>query len=172
MNGGPNGEAACTRGPTLDDLLTICRRLNEEEARYVIIGGLAIFEYGLARLTDDVDLLIDPGPSNVQRVKRALECLPDRASREVENTDVETFVVVRINDEITVDLMGSACGVTYESALPLVEWRAIRGVRIPFASPQLLWKTKQTHREKDALDRSFLRKWFSDRGLEPPSTDA
>jgi hypothetical protein len=78
---------------------------------------------------------------------------------------------VRINDEITVNLMGSACGIRYPDAVAMMEWREIRGVRIPFASPALLWKTKQTHREKDALDRSFLRKWFADHGVEPPSCD-
>lgn len=32
----------------------------------------------------------------------------------------------------------------------------IDGVPIPFASPTLLLRTKQTHREKDAEDRMFL----------------
>lgn len=76
--------------------------------------------------------------------------------------------MVRVNDEITVDLMGSACGVRYEEAEKLIDWRDIRGVNVPVASAQLLWKTKQTYREKDALDRSFLRKWFADHGQEPP----
>ena len=29
-------------------------------------------------------------------------------------------------------------------------------VAIPFATPALLWRTKQTFREKDRLDRIFL----------------
>ena len=32
----------------------------------------------------------------------------------------------------------------------------VHGVPIPFASPQLLLRMKQTHREKDAEDRIFL----------------
>lgn len=159
-----------TRPPSLDDLLLICRQLNQLEARYIIIGGLAIFEYGLARLTEDVDLLIDSSPENVRIVKKALECLPDKASRDVNDSDVADYVVVRINDEITVDLMGNACGVDYNEASSMIERREVRGVSIPFASPHLLWKTKQTCREKDALDRSFLRKWFADHGMEPPET--
>ena len=31
-----------------------------------------------------------------------------------------------------------------------------RDVMIPFASARLLMRLKQTHREKDALDRAFL----------------
>jgi len=74
-----------------------------------------------------------------------------------------------VNDEVTVDLMGSACGVDFRHAEAFIDWREIRGVRMPVASPVLLWKTKLTWREKDALDRSFLRKWFADHGQEPPA---
>lgn len=40
-------------------------------------------------------------------------------------------------------------------------------VRIPFASPTLLWKTKQTFRGKDEIDRVFLRRLLIDRGEWP-----
>jgi len=70
------------RPPTLEDLLDLCRRLNEAGARYIVIGGMAIIQHGFVRATE--------------------------------------------------------------------------GVNIPFATPKLLWRLKQTHREKDALDRLFL----------------
>lgn len=69
----------------------------------------------------------------------------------------------------TQDDLIKVCGLDYQAALPMVNWKEVDGVSIPFASPQLLWKTKQTHREKDALDRSFLRTWFADHGMEPPT---
>jgi hypothetical protein len=37
-----------------------------------------------------------------------------------------------------------------------IELIRVQNVVIPFASARLLWLTKQTHREKDALDRAFL----------------
>ena len=45
-----------------------------------------------------------------------------------------------------------------------------RGVPVPFASPQTLWRTKETVREKDIPDRLFLRQWHEARGLalDPP----
>jgi hypothetical protein len=172
MAGESPGEPLDTRPPTLEDLLLICRHLNAQHARYIVIGGFAIFEHGLARLTDDIDLLVDSSLDNVARVKTALECLPDKASRDVHDSDVSTYAVVRINDEITVDLMATACGIDYARAERMIDWREIQGVRIPVASPALLWLTKQTNREKDALDRAFLRKWFADRGLEPPTSGA
>ncbi len=164
-----DGGTPITRPPTVDDLLLICHSLNELGAKYVVIGGFAIFEHGLARLTDDVDRLVDSRPENVARVKKALECLPDGASRDVLDTDAADYSVVRVNDEVTVDLMAAACGIRYQDAESEIEWRVIRDVRIPAASPALLWKTKRTYREKDALDRSFPRKWFADHGQEPPT---
>lgn len=59
-----------TRLPTLDDLLLICQHLNNQQARYVLIDGFAIFEHGLARLTEDIDLLVDDRPENVALVKK------------------------------------------------------------------------------------------------------
>ena len=158
-----------TRVPTRADLIRICSALNEAGARYVVLGGAAIIELGLMRTTNDLDLLVDPDMGNVDRVCAALSVLPDGAAREVRPGDVAEYVVVRINDEFTIDLMGAACGLTYRDAEPLIDWKDADGVRIPFASPMLLWKTKQPSREKDALDRSFLRKWFADHGQEPPA---
>ncbi len=169
MNGDPSEPKESTRPPTLEDLLLICRSMNHESARYILIGGVAILEHGLARMTEDIDFLIDPSPDNVARVKKALTCLPDQASNELADRDIAEFLVVRINDEITVDLMAEACGIGYDEASSMMEWRTIRDVKVPIATPQLLWKTKQTHREKDALDRSYLRKWFSDHDMDPPS---
>lgn len=165
----PQPPEETTRPPCLEDILFICKQLNAAQADYIIIGGLAIFELGLARMTEDIDLLVDSDPDNVMRIKKALACLPDNAVRDVEPTDVREYMVVRVNDEVTIDLMASACGIGYKQASTMIQWREIQGVRIPFATPELLWLTKQTHREKDALDRAYLRKLFADRGIEPPS---
>ena len=157
-----------TRVPTRSDLVKVCEALNQRGARYIVLGGAAVIELGLMRTTMDLDFLVAADAPNVALVCQALAILPDGAAKEVDPGDVKAYTVVRINDEFTVDLMGAACGVSYEDALPDVEWRVLDGVKIPFASARLLWKTKQTLREKDALDRSFLRKWFADHGQELP----
>jgi hypothetical protein len=113
---------------------------------------------GFLRSTMDVDLLIETSPQNEQRVIEAMMTLPDGAVREMKPGDVEKFEVVRVADEILVDLMKSGCGIKYAEAAQHIIWREVEGIRIPFASPQLLWRMKQTHREKDIPDRLFLRK--------------
>jgi hypothetical protein len=63
-----------------------------------------------------------------------------------------------------VDLMKSACGIDYTAAVPLVDVVEIQGVPIPFASPRLLWRTKQTLRDKDKVDLAFLARLLERRG--------
>ena len=78
--------------------------------------------------------------------------------------------VIRVGDEILVDLMRSAGGIEYAEAAREVVTRELNGVPIPFASPRLLWRMKTlTHRAKDAGDLVFLRQWFREQGEEPPA---
>ena len=81
-------------------------------------------------------------------MKKALSILPDNAIQEVLDSDVEEYGVVRVADEVVVDLMGSACGIDFKSAESQIEWHELEGVKIPFASAELMLKTKQTLRRK------------------------
>jgi hypothetical protein len=152
------------RPPLLADLVALCRDLNRAGARYVVIGGMAVIQAGFGRATNDIDLLIDSSPENQERVRRALLSLPDGAVRDMAEDDLEKYVVVRVADEIVVDLMKSACGITYDEASRMVDVIEIEGVAIPFASPRLLWRTKDTSRDKDKVDRAFLARLLSSRG--------
>jgi hypothetical protein len=145
-----------SRPPTLEDLLLLCRSLNDAGARYIVIGGFAVIQHGFTRATEDIDLLVESSLENQARVKKALEVFPDKASRELGEDDLRTWGVVRVADEVVVDLMLAACGIRYEEASREVERVTLRGISIPFASPRLLLRMKQTCREKDVLDCQFL----------------
>ena len=157
-----DGSAPEARPPTVADLVSLCRHLNREQARYVVLGGMAIIQAGYVRATEDIDLLIEVTPENIERVKAALMQLPDGAVRDVAPDDLDRYVVVRVADEIVVDLMKAACAVEYQEASRLVDVVTIDGVPIPFANARLLWRTKQTVRDKDRLDRSFLARLLGD----------
>ena len=151
-----DGPAPEARPPSLADLVSLGRNLNQERARYLVIGGMAIIQAGFVRATEDIDLLVDTSSENMDRVRAALLKLPDGAVRDMADDDLERYAVVRVADEFVVDLMKAACGITYGEASGLVDVVTIQGVPIPFANPVLLWRTKQTVREKDRLDRVFL----------------
>jgi hypothetical protein len=145
-----------SRAPEPDDVIRICRALNEAGARYLLIGGFAVVAHGAGRFTKDIDLLVDAAPDNVARVKRGLAVRADNAAAQVADDDVERHVVVRVADEVVVDLMGRACGVSYAEAARDAETLERDGVRIPVASPATLIRTKDTQRPQDAIDRAFL----------------
>lgn len=159
------------RAPTQDDLIALCRALNACAARYLIVGGCAIIYHGFLRATEDIDLLLEGGLENQTRVKQALQSLPDQAILELGDDDIRDYTVVRVSDEILVDLMIAACGIEYAEAEPHIEYGELGGVAIPFASPQLLLRMKQTYREKDAEDRIFLHRKIAEReGRVPPES--
>jgi hypothetical protein len=162
----PGGAEESPRPPERGDLSRLCAELNRLGARYVVVGGFAIIEAGFPRFTGDIDLLVDTSPENERRVFEALRSLPDKAVNQLDPGDVERFTVVRVGDEVLVDLMKSGCGVDYADAIRDAVVREIQGVRIPFASPQTLWRMKQTHREKDIPDRIFLRKLLAAQGIQ------
>ena len=81
-------DAAYARAPEPEDVIRICRALNEAGAKYVLIGGFAVVAHGASRFTKDIDLLVDDAPDNVSRVKHGLRVLTDNAAAEVADSDV------------------------------------------------------------------------------------
>ena len=157
------------REPSVEDLVELCRELNQRSARYVVVGGFAIRAAGYGRRTMDVDLIVAGDRDNEARVFAALASLPDNAVRELRPGELGQYAVIRVADEFVVDLMRSAGGIGYAEAAKDVVVRDVEGVPIPFASPRLLWRMKAvTHRAKDAPDLVFLRHWFEQQGETPP----
>ena len=158
-----------SREPTVEDLRNLCRELNQRGAKYVVIGGFAMRAANYMRQTMGVDLIVADDAENEAKVFSALATLPDKAARELQPGELQLYNVIRVADEILVDLMRSAGGIDYAEAAKDVVVREVDGVPIPFASPRLLWRMKiVAHREKDAGDLVFLRHWFAGRGEEPP----
>lgn len=154
------------RPPSLQDLLLLCRSLNEAQAKYVVIGGWAVIHHGFDRTTSDIDLLVEDSPANYQRLRRGMLALPDKAIRDVAPDDLEKYVVVRVGDEFVIDLMKRSCGIEYAEASKFILPVQIEDVTIPFANLELLWRTKQTARDKDQLDRTFLAELLRKSGRE------
>ena len=99
-------------------------------------------------------------------MKIALSVLADNAVAELDDTDIREHAVVRVADEVLVDLMGKACGLSYQDVIADAEYRQLDGVSVPVASPSTLIRTKDTYRPQDALDRAFLEGLIRDRQSE------
>jgi hypothetical protein len=154
--------ADVTRPATWEDVKTLARLLDEEGTRWALIGGYAIAAHGFVRLSEDVDILVDPSPENTRRWIQALARLPDGATRElVGEEDIferDGPYAIRVNDEFTIDVMPSACGHGWAELAPYVEERVVDGVKLPVLGLEGLLLTKEGMRDKDRMDAAVLRK--------------
>ena len=152
-----------TRPATWDDLVRLASALEVAGARYALIGGYAVAAHGYVRFSEDLDILVDPSPDNTPRWVAALSTLPDGAARELEG-DPEIFqreghYAIRVNDEITVDVMPAACGHGWEE---LNQYATVvdlgQGIPLRVLSLEGLLLTKEGMRDKDRADRAVLLK--------------
>lgn len=146
-----------SRAPELEDLIFLCRSLNEADAKYILIGGFAVILHGFVRGTKDIDLLVDPAEENIKKIKKAMSRLPDNAISLIEDNEVQKYSVIRIADEFVVDLLGKACSVDYNNAIKEVEYKELQGVRIPIPKKEKLIEMKDTIRPHDKTDTQFLK---------------
>jgi hypothetical protein len=149
-----------TRPATWDDVKTIARFLHEADAQYALVGGYAIAAHGFSRFTEDIDVLVNPSAENARRWILALSRLPDGAARELAG-DADVFAAgkryaVRVNDEITIDVMPSVAGLSWETLTPHITTVDIDGQPLRVLDLPGLLKTKQGLRPKDQMDAAVI----------------
>ena len=76
-----------TRAATYEDVRHVAELLEAEGVEYALIGGYALALQGIVRLTEDVDVLVEPTVENARRWIRALSKLPDGAAKELVGDD-------------------------------------------------------------------------------------
>jgi hypothetical protein len=145
-----------------NDLLEVCRGLQAEGVRYILVGGHAVRLNGIVRATEDVDILVPFDTGNGARLIEALAFLessrdidPTWFSREANEPDIEN---IRVADRIIVDILFAVNGETFETLQPHVRVVELDGVKIPVLDIEGLLKAKTDYREKDRLDKAMLRR--------------
>lgn len=149
-----------TRPATWDDVLRIARWFDEAKVEYALAGAYALAAHGLSRFTEDVDILVDPSAENSRRWIVALSRLPDGAAKELQ-TDPDVFgaqkrYAIRINDEITVDVLPAAAGKSWAELKPHVTTVVIDDVPVRVLDLQGLLETKRGLRPKDQADAALI----------------
>lgn len=140
-----------------DPLTRVCSLLNKHGARYMVVGGHACILHGLVRTTEDVDILVEESEDNYRRIIAALSEMEDGAARELTPRDFQDNLVVKVADEVEVDISRRAWKVVYADAKDSVCYAEIDGVRIPYADLKTLIASKETYREQDRADLLRLR---------------
>ena len=135
-----------------DPLLRVCSLLNAHSAKYLIIGGHACILHGLVRTTEDVDILVEDSEENLKKVIAALSEMEDAAAKELTPRDLLENVVVKIADEVEVDVSRSAWRISFNDAIDSALHVEIDGVDVPYVDLKTLIATKETPREQDRAD--------------------
>lgn len=137
-------------------LLRVCSLLNGQGAKYLIVSARAAILHGLDRTTEDVDILIPEDAENHRRVIAALAELEDHAAAELTPQDLVENVVVKIADEVEVDVSTRAWKVSDADAIGTALRASIEGVEVPYLDLRTLIETKRTDPDQDAVDVAHL----------------
>jgi hypothetical protein len=111
-------------------LLRVCSLLNNYGAKYLIPEDL----------------------ENHMRVIAALSELEDHAAAELTPQDLVENAVVKIADEVEVDVSTRAWKISYVAAIGTSLKATIEGGKVPYVDLQTLIKSKSPEREQDKVD--------------------
>ena len=142
--------------PPTSRVALVCRLLNAEEARYLVVGATAMQLWGTTRATRDIDILIEPTIANAERVLRALGRLPFGVAAEHTPADVVARVVTMIGDTPNVDILTRAWNLRWPEAERDFAVFSVDGVPVPTVSIASLIASKRTGRLQDIADVQVL----------------
>jgi hypothetical protein len=154
--------------------LDLFRTLNEEQIRYLVVGGVAINLHGVVRLTLDVDIATDPGIDQCAQWERACERMklmpmrpvtfrqmydPKERRRLREEKNLIAFGLRRDNvEDPVVDILFDIPK-TFSEAYDRRVVKVVEGIAVPLASvADLLAMKADAGRAKDIADMQELRK--------------
>jgi hypothetical protein len=153
--------------------LDLFRALQEQEVRYLVVGGVAVNLHGIGRLTVDVDLMLALDAQNLERFVSVARRFP---LKPVIPVKLEDFAdVAKVNEWIekkgmlafalrsadpatpTVDILVKPV-VAFDDAWARRVQRAVESVAIPIAAIEDIIRLKTgTGRQKDEADIKALR---------------
>jgi len=140
------------------DFKEFIQSLNENEVRYLVIGGYAVAFHGHPRYTKDIDVWIEMNPDNAARLVKAL----DQFGFASLGLQAEDFLrpdqIVQLGyPPNRIDLLTTLLGVDFESCYSSRVQVEIDDVAVNFIDLENLKKNKKaTGRHQDLADLEHL----------------
>lgn len=129
--------------------------LARSDVDFCVVGGLAVVLNGYVRVTEDVDILVNPEPGNLERMLHVLKEWGEGWARELVPADFPAQEgSVRIGEqEFDLDIFTQMRGRSLDDFRPRLRHFDAHGVRIPYLAPEdLIALKKDSWRDKDKLD--------------------
>lgn len=102
-----------------EDFRDFLQALNENEVKYILVGGLAVVLHGHSRVTGDMDIWVDRTAENYKKLSRAFY----QFHMPVFDMTLEKFMNVNENDvfsfgrnPVGIDIMTAVKGLNFEQA--------------------------------------------------------
>lgn len=139
------------------DFREFIQLLNDNQVRYLVIGGYAVALHGYPRYTKDIDIWIEPTPENIARTLQALEQF-GFGSLSLSPADFAPDQIIQLgNPPNRIELIMSPAGVNFEECYASRVQAILDNVTVNFIDLENLKKTKRAAgRMQDLADLENL----------------
>ncbi|MBN8860719.1 MAG: hypothetical protein J0H29_20170 [Sphingobacteriales bacterium] len=145
-----------------EDLLDFWRKLNQNNVRFIMVGGLATRFHGYSRITEDLDMWIDDTLENRQNLRKAFDQLEYGDFPSIETMQFVPGWTSFYAAGIVLDIMTTMKGLedqSFDECYTLAAHTQIEDVIVPFLHINHLIRNKKAfNRSKDQIDVEYLEK--------------
>jgi hypothetical protein len=136
------------------DFVDLLRAFGERDVRYLVVGAYALAHHGRPRATGDLDVWVDPTPSNASRLMSALVAFGAPLSDVTEADFASPGVVFQMGvPPGRIDILTEPTGLTFEGAWPGREAGEFGGLTVDFLGRDAFIRNKRaTGRTRDLGD--------------------
>lgn len=135
--------------------------LNNNNVKYVLIGGFAVIAHGFVRNTEDIDFFIENKKENIEKV---LKTISEFYAIPILEGSVDEFykpkkMIQLGNKPNRIDLIKAADGIEFHEVYPARISAKVKNITVEIIDIENLIKNKKASgRDKDLMDASELEK--------------
>ncbi len=143
-----------------NDMKELIRLFTENGVRYALVGGHAVNYYGYIRVTQDMDLLVEPSAENSQRIMAALSDFGFGGAGVPQEVFERCGGAVHLGNEPNrIDILTSLKGVDNERIFSGMDVVEIDGIFVNLISfEDLMLVKRRSDRPRDRADADELAK--------------
>lgn len=145
-----------------EELIAFWQKLNENNVKYIMVGGLATRFHGFSRATDDIDLWLEDSLENRINLRKAFRELQYGDYSSIETMQFvpgwTTFYAAGVELDIMTSMKGLE-GLSFEECYSISPVADLNGVPVRFLHiNHLIENKKVVNRPKDQIDVIYLEK--------------
>ena len=141
----------------LNLLQDVFKSFQQNDVKYVVIGGIAAALHGVPRATFDLDILIEPTIENSQRLLKGLTDAGFGTAAMTSPEDIVAHEITVFSDRVRIDVQTSTPGIEFADAWKRKETLGYKGQDFFVVSKEDLIASKRAAaREVDLEDVRLL----------------